>query len=501
MKVRITAFIERRSLALILALGLIVRLMRIGSRGLEYDDTFSIFLSERSLPEIVRGTAADTMPPLYYFLLHFWMGLGSWLGIAHSAWFLRLLSVLFSLIAVYLLYQLVLLLFSDRRSALLAGLLASISPFQYYHAQDVRNYALLLCAELGYLIFFVRIWKGGAGKWVNWLGLVLCALAGMYTHNVAVFALGLPNLFLLMQRRWKLFGQLVIAQLGIGLLTLPWLLELPGQLAKVQRAWWLWQPGLIDFLQIPVVWSAGLPLPGIWLWIGIFLGLEILAILLIETFKIRGETGIVFLALITLGLPVLLVIGSYLIRPIFVPRAFILASMSFYGLAGGAIVAGWKKGGGKILLGGLLAAALIGLPAQAEFNSFPRSPFEEAAKDLAGRVKANELVVHDNKLSYFPFRFYQPDLRSSFVADEPGSGNDTFALDSQKAMAIFPAQDLETAVGNSQGIYFVLFNQAIQDYKAIGVVRHPALDWLDQHYHFVDHMTYNDLEVFYYTRP
>ncbi len=86
---------------IVLALALILRLIVIGTRSIQYDDAFSIFLSERSLAEIVRGTAADTMPPLYYFLLHFWLQVG------RSLTWLRLLSVLLSLGSVTMLFLLV----------------------------------------------------------------------------------------------------------------------------------------------------------------------------------------------------------------------------------------------------------------------------------------------------------------------------------------------------------------------------------------------------------
>ena len=191
-----------RPLLSVLGLALLVRLVRIDPRGLQYDDVFSIFLSARSVPEIIRGTAADTMPPLYYLGLHVW-GL-----ISQADWYLRLLSVLFSLLAVVLLYAWVLELTSDRRAALLSALLMAVSPLQYYHAQDVRNYALLLCAQLGYMLCFTRIWQNEAqGRPLgrgNWGGLILCALAAMYTHNAAALGLALPNLFLLFCRRWRL---------------------------------------------------------------------------------------------------------------------------------------------------------------------------------------------------------------------------------------------------------------------------------------------------------
>src|SRR5512137_3063937 len=121
----------------IILLAVILRSIAINSRNIQYDDAFSYFLARVSLGNIVQGTAADTMPPLYYFLLHFWQ------MVSHEAWFLRLPGVFFSLVSVWLLYLLVQQLFG-RPAAIWAALIAAISPFQYYHAQDVRNYSLLL---------------------------------------------------------------------------------------------------------------------------------------------------------------------------------------------------------------------------------------------------------------------------------------------------------------------------------------------------------------------
>ena len=78
----------------ILLMGLGLRCINLQSRGIIYDDAFSFFLSIQNLPAIIQGTAADTMPPLYYFLLHFWMAL------SQSLWWLRLLSVLINLASV-----------------------------------------------------------------------------------------------------------------------------------------------------------------------------------------------------------------------------------------------------------------------------------------------------------------------------------------------------------------------------------------------------------------
>lgn len=489
---------QRFRLPLLLVLAGCVRVVRIQSRGIQYDDAFSIFLSSRQLSEIVRGTAADTMPPLYYFILHFW------LQISQDIWVIRLLSVIFSILAVYLTYLLVKEMLHPT-AGMWAAFLMAISPFQYYHAQDVRNYALLLCAQLGYLLFFARIYqreRGGKSiRRMDWLGLILCGTAAMYTHNVAVFTLVIPNFFLITNWRWRLFGRLVLAQACIAVLALPWLALVPGQMAKVQRAWWQNPPGIIEILQIPIVWTAGLPLEGIWLIVGVVIGLEILALILFEVLRNgRNIPGVAFLGTVILGLPTLLFVTSYIYKPIFVPRGFILASAGYFGLAGWVISQTWVRGPGKLLLGGFLLAAVIGLPAQINFQGFPRSPFEQAAGELAEIVQPGDRVVHDNKLSYFPFHYYQPRLEQVFIADEPGSGNDTYARASQVAMKLFPEESIDSAVGASERVFFVVFSRTIQEYHDLGEPDHPTLIWLRGNYDQVDRRSYNDLEVIQFVR-
>jgi mannosyltransferase len=487
-----------RQIVYLLLLAAGVRLINIQARGLQYDDVFSIFLSRRGLNEIISGTAADTMPPLYYFLLHFWM------LVSREIWFIRGLSVFLSVLAVLLLYELVKRL-AGPSAAAWAGVLMAISPFQYYHAQDVRNYALLLCAQLGYLLFFVRIWQatdsGRKTHWGNWAGLIGCGTTALYTHNVAIFGLVIPDAYLLVTRRWRLLGKLLLAQAATAVLALPWLLLVPGQIAKVQRAWWQDRPGLLELVQIPVVWAAGLPLSGIWLGVGFFVSLEVMILSGYEVIRRGRQTGVLFLGFVIVLLPALMFGVSYILRPIFVPRGFILAAAAYCGLCGWVIAAGWKRGVGKLVLAGFVAAAVIGIPAQATFQGFPRSPFQAATAEIALDQTPGIRVVHDNKLSYFPFHFYQPNLTQTFIADPPGSGNDTYARASQKAMDLFPSADVDSAVGNSRYVYFVVFTRAIQEYRALYSSDYPVLVWLRERYRETGHRVYNDLEVFRFERP
>ncbi len=103
----------------ILMLSVVLRLLFLQSRGIQYDDAFSSLLAGRSFSEIIQGTAADTMPPLFYFLLHLWLQLGQ------ELWWLRLLAVVFSLGCVAFLYLLVRAL-AGEKAGLWAAFLAGI---------------------------------------------------------------------------------------------------------------------------------------------------------------------------------------------------------------------------------------------------------------------------------------------------------------------------------------------------------------------------------------
>jgi mannosyltransferase len=488
-------YLQRYRLLLILALAVVIRCLGLATRGIIYDDAFSIFLAQRSLPEIVSGTAADTMPPLYYFILHFW------LQISQSVGWLRLLSILFSLGIILCLYLLVKELF-DRNAGLWAAFFAAISPLQFYHAQDIRMYALLGFTQLAYTWFFVLIWKNvGPQKLWRWAGLVIAGVAAMYTHNLAIFFLIIPDIFLLLMRNWRLLGKILVAQAIIALASLPWLLQVPGQVEKIQRAFWTPSPGLVEAIQAVIVAATNLPLSGAWLVVGLVISIELLVFIILEAIRYRGDTAQrIFLILLTFLPPAVLFAVSYVIRPVFVPRGFLASLAVYLGLAGVIVARRWPKPVAAGIALSLTLAAMIGIPQQVSFADFPRSPFQEAGAFLNSRLAPNDVVVHDNKLSYFPMHFYWPDMPEVFLADAPGSANDTFAPESQAAMAIYPQPDIAAATGQSQRVYFVVFQETIQEYQAAGEVDHPQLITLRKNFHQVDVFTFQDLLIYQFER-
>ncbi|MDH7488478.1 MAG: glycosyltransferase family 39 protein [Anaerolineae bacterium] len=124
-------------LTLVLALAAVLRFYRIGAQSLWNDEGTSAALALRDLATITRDAAHDIHPPLYYWLLHFWVRL--W-GVSELA--LRSLSALLGVGTVALVFFIGEALFGAE-VGLLAAFLAALSPFQVYYSQETRMYMLL----------------------------------------------------------------------------------------------------------------------------------------------------------------------------------------------------------------------------------------------------------------------------------------------------------------------------------------------------------------------
>jgi uncharacterized membrane protein len=144
--------ISKYSVALleIVLAGLLLRVYDLGVQSLVSDETYSVFLSKMSLSQMVQVTGADVHPPLYYFILHYWIAL---FGTSEVA--VRVPSVLFGVLAIPVIYVLGRLLFKEE-VGLLAALILAFSTFNVQYSQDARMYSLMVLLALLSMYFFAR---------------------------------------------------------------------------------------------------------------------------------------------------------------------------------------------------------------------------------------------------------------------------------------------------------------------------------------------------------
>jgi hypothetical protein len=387
-------------------------------------------------------------------------------------------------------------------AGLWAALILAVAPFQIYHAQELRMYPLLGLAQISYVWFFMCLREQGPDKTPVglWAGLVLTGTVAIYSHNLAIFGLILPDVYLLLKRDWRMLLKLVLAQLVIALFAAPWLVLIPGQIEKIQTAFWTPRPGAVEVLQGLLQFHIFLPMDGAVMLFATLFSLQAMVLIGFESFKAQKTPGVGFLSLLWIGLPVLLFVVSYVMRPIFVPRGFILSMLAYAILGGWMISRRWVKSIGPYLAGACILASLISLPAFYKFSEFPRSEFRNATAFLRQNAESGDVILHDNKLSYFPSYFYDDSLEQAFLPDETGGHNDTYAVASQEAMIIFPSVSVEQATASHERVWFVVFTRAIQEYAEAGVTIHPVMAQLDTQYDQISQKAFGDLEIYLYQR-
>jgi hypothetical protein len=478
--------------ALIAVVAVLLRAVGLAGRPIWYDDAFSMLLARGSLSEIVRGTAADTMPPLYYFLLH------AWRSVTVSIAGARLLNVILSLGVVAVALVIASTLFGWR-AGLWAALLVAVSPLQIYQAQEIRMYVILCLALAFYVWGILLAWKGARGGALPWLTVIAAGAAAMYTHNLAVFSLAAPTVYFLAVREWKFLKKLLMGQAAIGLLAVPWFLNLPGQIAKIQAAFWTPRPGILEVVQALLLMHGFIPLPPAATAALLLFSLLAVSFTLLTILRSDWSREVTFVITVMVVPPAGLFLVSYVMRPVFVPRAFMLSGLAYLILAAHAIASARAATIRLALAGCFLGAAAVSLPYQYAFQAFPRSAFSEAAAYLVEHSGPADVVVHDNKLSFFPMYVYAPSLGQRFLADEPGSHNDTLAPETQQAMGLFPAASMEHAIRGEGRIFFVVFQRAIDEYRALGL-EDPNLAMLQAMYTQAGETAFSDLLIYEFVR-
>lgn len=207
----------------ILLLGFALRLYRLGANSLWYDETVSVVLAQSELGELIRHTAGDIHPPLYYLLLHFWGRLAGW-----SEFAMAFVSLWFGVLLIALVYRVARDWLQSRNIAMLAALWVAISPYNIWYSQEVRMYTL--GATLGLLsVYFLRRMLAREKIFSrDFFAYVIFTVLGFYTLYYFVFLMLFEYVWVATQlvqikNRKSKIKNFLASQLALLLLYLPWL--------------------------------------------------------------------------------------------------------------------------------------------------------------------------------------------------------------------------------------------------------------------------------------
>src|SRR5689334_14662175 len=147
------------AVATIAAIGVLLRFYRLGDHYLSYDESFTMLMVGRSLPDLIRAAAGDVHPPLSYLMYWAFVRLAG----AATPLTLRLPDAIIGTLSISQVWGLTRRLGFGKPAALAALALFALSPFEVHYSQDARMYALLQLAVLAALLamFDRRYWVMG----------------------------------------------------------------------------------------------------------------------------------------------------------------------------------------------------------------------------------------------------------------------------------------------------------------------------------------------------
>jgi len=388
-------------LLLILLLAASLRVCHLGVESVWLDEAASVEIARDPPVDVVRDAAQDVHPPLYYLALHVWMRM---MGDSERA--VRSLSVLFSLLAVAALVAFAARWF-DRQTALVAALLAAISPLQIAFAQEARMYALLTLTAMLSTDAFLCVLRDGTRRAMA--GYVVVTAAMLYTHAYAGFVLAGQGLWLACalvastnnRPRWWRRGLLAFGLAALAFL--PWVPSFLSQLYGVERAFWIPPQATLAAAVEAQAGSSSLA------WLLAPLAVIAVGMSLVRTRRDAREGNwsaaavTLCAAIVTcvIGLPFML---SRVSSPIFLPKYTIAASLVFLAIvARGLVLLPSRLLRGGLILG-LVVLTLV--PLHAYFTTRHKDDWRDVVSSVERAAEPGDLIVFSQAFGLAPFHYY-----------------------------------------------------------------------------------------------
>ena len=435
--------------------------------------------------------------PLYYFLLNSWIRI-----FGNSVPAARILSILAGIGIVLVIYFMARLLF-DVKTANVAVLLLAINPFQIHYSQEIRMYGFMALWLTLATYSFLRGKMSGNWKW--WALFALFSSLAQYTHNLSAFYLVALALVPIFQKDWKSLKHVIFSGLAALIFYFPWLVNIPAQFAKIQRAYWIERPDLSRFFTLLLEYVSNPTQSFSWTAFALFTALTIFAIGLYQTiraFRINkdGTQDGIFLFYMAFMPPVLLFAFSQKF-PVYLERALLPSGVIFCLWLAWVLVRTRVPNQIQFFAMSLvLISSAAGIYQHLTNSNGVYAPFDKMDAFLSDGYQSNDVIIHSNKLSLLPAFYFDPALPQVFIADPPGSPTDTLSPATQKILGVNSEPDLETATKNAPRVWFIILTRSIEEYKAAGATTHPQLQYLERTYRLDMHEIWGGDEVFLFSK-
>ena len=214
------------------------------------DEALSVEIARLPVPDLFAALRQDGAPPLYYLLLHAWIG-----AFGTGTLAVRLLTVLLVPLALWLGFRL-----GERLGGRSGGRAALVVlaalPWTMRYGSETRMYLLVVVLSLAGTLALLRVRSSGSRGAV--LALAACVAALLLTHYWSLYlltAVGLVHLPGVVRRSPEALRVAAAGVLGV-LAFLPWLPTFLFQAAHT-GAPWADPASLLGLLRTPRYWGGG----------------------------------------------------------------------------------------------------------------------------------------------------------------------------------------------------------------------------------------------------
>ncbi len=381
-----------------IAVGAVLRLYGLGAEDYWIDEFRSLqYVATRSPIEVALEIPFfDPHPPLYYVLLDVWTGL---VGVSEPA--VRLLSAIFGIAAIPLVYLVGAQLY-DRRVGVTSAAILALSQFHVRFSQTARMYSLLVFATLLSMYALLRLRANPTRRTTGWYFLATVVL--VYSHVFGVLVVAAQHCYVLGSRFVRTDGTWAVdprrwlaVHLGVAVLAIPWAIGIGQQAMTLVTSSGTGGSGLAwipDPTPMRLVSAVGGYLtPSIQ---NGFAGLLVLLVVGLLALGSQSRVPLDRERTLLLGcwlaVPVLgLFVASYLLVPLFVAR-YTSAALPAVALLVAKEIRRISSVEFRYIAVGLVLASLVaGLPGY--YGQPQYTEWDEAAATIAGNASEDDLVL------------------------------------------------------------------------------------------------------------
>lgn len=363
------------------------------------DEAFSYFMAKKNIIEIIFLTAKDFNPPLYYFILHYWMNL-----FGSSEITLRSLSFIFFWANIYVVFLFLVNVFKmKQRKATLYLILFIVNPLLLYYAFEARMYSMFaFFATLSYYAFY----KKSSRLYI------LATVAGLFTHYFMLLVVFSQFIFLLFHKKNAEYIKQKVINISLSFFS-PWLIFFLSQ-NKLQSSFWIEKPHLKDiFALLGIIYTGNesafyhgeliSKIQNNVIYFSIVLSVITAIGIYLYIKKFSKKEQVSFQLLFIWGIGIASVVGLVsFIKPIYFPRYLIFTSVGFllliiYILE--KIDIYWRA----IFITILFVLTFSNQKLQVEYRK--KSDFRKVLREIQAIADKND-PIYTNDLDFFTIQYY-----------------------------------------------------------------------------------------------